>query len=310
MSLRLENLESAPSECRLHQDKALFANIYMRRYTQSLEGKIAELEAQLLRAHQIEVCRSQRQVPDDSTLLNDVDRNSDSNEPGKEQNPVPLLDTGRNSAHTHGLAEEYRTFETQQVQHLVVPACASASNNPFSPPISSLGLVKSPISGDKCGHISLLTSILATLTRGSPFGGHTPGDRPLSHIHLSTDIANQLLNPNYSIRLPDSAEDALIQVYLERVNPRYPFLHVNTFLGWYKTWKGRPKENPTADQQDRWQDFFVTMVHQRETFLRSLKTLTLSQVQAVSILLTPQVSQNDIATSQVRPLQANLNDNF
>lgn len=108
--------------------------------------------------------------------------------------------------------------------------------------------------------MSLLTSILATLTKGTPCGISPPGDHALSHVYLSPHIATQLLSPNHSLRLPIQVEDALIKIYLERVNPRYPFLHVSTFLEWYETWKARPKEHQIPNNKDRWKDFFVIMV--------------------------------------------------
>jgi hypothetical protein len=236
------------------------------RYTRSLEERIAELEAQLSQTHQIETSHSQQRVIvqsapiDDSTVLDEVDRGFESNESESERNSVRLLDTGRHSSHTHELEERYSALETQQAQHLVVPTCTSTSEISFSSPLYATGFVASPIAGDKCGHTSLLTSILATLTKGAPCGISPPGDRALSHIQLSAQIATQLLSTDHSVRLPKNVEDALIKIYLQRVNPRYPFLHVSTFLEWYETWKARPKERSIPNQKDRWKDFFVTMV--------------------------------------------------
>ncbi|OKP10689.1 hypothetical protein PENSUB_3992 [Penicillium subrubescens] len=245
-------------------------NVNVCRYTRSLEERIAELEAQLSQTHQIETSNSQQRVViqsapiDDSTVLDDVDRNPERNESEPVRNSVRLLDAELDSSHTHAFDEANLALETQHAQHLVVPSCTSTSGITFSSPLYTTGLITSSIPGDQCGHTSLLTSILATLTKGAPCGISPPGDRALSHVHLSPNIATQLLSPDHFIRLPKHVEDTLIKIYLERVNPRYPFLHVSTFLEWYETWKARPKEQPIPNQKYRWKDFFVTMVWSKE----------------------------------------------
>jgi hypothetical protein len=254
-------------------------NINMCRYTRSLEGRIAELEAQLSQTHSIETSNSQQRAViqsasiDDSTGLNGADRNPERYESEPERNAVRLLDTGRDFTHTHELDGGYPAHETQHAQHLVVPTCTSTSEVTLSSPVYNTGPVASPIAGDKCGHTSLLTSILATLSKGASCGISPPGDRALSYVHLSPHIATQLLSPDHSVRLPKNVEDALIKIYLERVNPRYPFLHVSTFMEWYETWKARPKENPLPTQKDRWKDFFVTMVRSKEQALLYLSRM-------------------------------------
>ncbi|KAJ5370757.1 uncharacterized protein N7496_006849 [Penicillium cataractarum] len=255
--------------------------------TESLEEKIAELEAQLPRTHQAEAFHSRRQVVfqpstgDSPALSTEAVRCDERAISEPEGNCVPLLGSQRDSSDNLGSTEGLCETETERAQQLCVPVCTSISNISVSSPLHSTGLIGSPIFGDKCGHTSLLTSILATLARGSPCGISAHGDRALRNVYLSPHITTQLLNPDHSIRLPSEVEDALVKIYLERVNPRYPFLHVSTFLEWYETWKARPMERLAGEQNERWKDFFVKMV------------------QAVSILLTPQVSQNDIATSQV-----------
>jgi hypothetical protein len=174
-----------------------------------------------------------------------------------------MPDTRRSFPHVTEVGEQHDVLETQRSPRLVLPTCASGTHALFSSPSYFPGLVGSPISGDKCGHTSLFISILATLAKGTSCGGYGSGVRPLGQIEMSSNITNQLLNPDHSSRLPTDFQDALVQIYLERVNPRYPFLHVGTFLGWYKTWKARPKEQPMVDQKDRWTDFFVTMVHSK-----------------------------------------------
>lgn len=252
------------------------------RYTRSLEERIAELEAQLSQTHQIETSNSQQRVTiqsapiNDPTVLDDVGRNRERNESEREWNSLRVLDNGRCPTHTHELGEGHPALETQQSRHLIVPTCTSTSEITFSSPLHTTSLIASPIAGDKCGHTSLLTSILATLTKGTPCGISPPGDRALSHVHLSPHTAIQLLSPDNSVRLPKTVEDALIKIYLERVNPRYPFLHVSTFLEWYETWKARPKKNSVPNQKDRWKDFFVTMVRSRSNVFVPLNDANLS----------------------------------
>lgn len=231
----------------------------MHRYTRSLEERIAELEAQLTRTPQTEVSPSRRRITvhsataDESNLSNDKDRNSENIDSGPEQYSTPRQDTRSGLSHV--------TEVEEQSPPLVVPTCASRTHASFSSPSYSLGLLGSSISGDTYGHNSLLTSILATLAKSTSCGGYAPGGRPLGQIELYPNIANHPLSLDHSTRVPIEFQDTLVQIYLERVNPRYPFLHVGTFLGWYKTWKARPKDQPTADPKDRWTDFFVTMVH-------------------------------------------------
>lgn len=239
----------------------------MHRYTRSLEEKIAELEAQLTRTPQAEASPSRRRVTihsataDGSNLSNDEHRNSENTESEPEQHSTPQQNTRSGLPHVTEVGEQHDVLDTQRSPPLVVPTCASKTHSLFSSPSYSLGLLGSPISGDECTHSSLLTSILATFSKGTSCGGYESGVRPLGQIELSPNIANPLLSPDHSTRVPIDSQDALVQIYLERVNPRYPFLHVRTFLGWYKTWKARPKEQPTADPKDRWTHFFVTMVH-------------------------------------------------
>lgn len=102
--------------------------------------------------------------------------------------------------------------------------------------------------------------MLAALSSGNPCGTRASQNDSLRDIRIPSSEAVQSIIPKHSIRLSDSASDALIEIYLQRVNPRYPFLHGDTFLGWYQSWKAFGSVEPTADQKDRWKDFFVVMV--------------------------------------------------
>jgi hypothetical protein len=236
----------------------------MFRYTRSLEEKVAELEAQLLETHQAEGSHSRRQAViqpsagDNPALSTERVRSNECAASGSEGNFVPLIGSRRDSGTTEGLCDT----ETERAQPICVPVCASTSNISLSSPLHSTGLIRSPVVGDNCGHTSLLTSMLTTLASGGPCGISTcgDGDRALRNIYLSPHITTQLLNPDHSVRLPTDVEDALIKIYLERVNPRYPFLHLGTFLEWYESWKARPRDRYVGEQNARWKDFFVTMV--------------------------------------------------
>ncbi|CAG8641271.1 unnamed protein product [Penicillium salamii] len=122
------------------------------------------------------------------------------------------------------------------------------------------------------GHSSLLIGIIATLARGA--GEATSELSSGSNGSVLSMLTDQSFPLDRSLRISDEASDRLVRIYLERVNPRYPFLHLKTFLGWYESWKARSHMNTTKDQHCLWQDFFVTMVH------------------AVALLLTPQTLYN------------------
>ncbi|KAI9928473.1 hypothetical protein MW887_002518 [Aspergillus wentii] len=74
----------------------------------------------------------------------------------------------------------------------------------------------------------------------------------------------------------DHTEHDLIQTYLERVNPRYPSLHQDTFKDWYSSWK----DGRILPDEEKWKSFFVNMVF------------------SISLLITPQVSPDEMKLSQ------------
>ncbi|PYH41583.1 nitrilase [Aspergillus saccharolyticus JOP 1030-1] len=76
-------------------------------------------------------------------------------------------------------------------------------------------------------------------------------------------------------------QNDLIRIFLERVNPRYPFLHEETFVNWYAAWRCSKQSNQSLPAEERWKEFFVKMAF------------------AVSLLIAPQVSPEDMKTSQV-----------
>lgn len=79
----------------------------------------------------------------------------------------------------------------------------------------------------------------------------------------------------------DPKELTLIQTYLERVNPRYPFLHEETFLQWYHSWKNQLRSGDILPPEERWKSFFMRMAF------------------SVSLLLSAQVSPEERRTSNV-----------
>ncbi|RAL14862.1 nitrilase [Aspergillus homomorphus CBS 101889] len=80
--------------------------------------------------------------------------------------------------------------------------------------------------------------------------------------------------------ISSATQNKLIQIFLERVNPRYPFLHEETFVGWYDTWQSSKRLGQLLPAEERWKEFFVKMAF------------------AVSLLIAPQVSPEDMTTSQ------------
>lgn len=76
-------------------------------------------------------------------------------------------------------------------------------------------------------------------------------------------------------------ELALIQAYLERVNPRYPFLHEDTFLEWYSSWKKLQQIGGDIPADEHWKCFFIQMAF------------------AVSLLIASQVSPEERSLSNV-----------
>lgn len=110
-----------------------------------------------------------------------------------------------------------------------------------------------PDSEAHSGHSSLLIGIIATLARA--------GSVDSSNASILSSLPDYSFSSDRSLRMTDEMSDRLVQIYLERVNPRYPFLHLDTFLGWYESWKARPPMD-TRDQNSLWKDFFVTMVRQ------------------------------------------------
>lgn len=209
--------------------------ISIGRYTRSLEEKIAALEAR------VPIEERDNSLEGDTALDNDA------------TSEQPL------SEHVNTSYADRRAAEVRDTQSLVIPTCEAPAMNfpsPFYSAVSNVSL----LAEDQCGHSSLLIGILATLTSGNPCGIAPQRNDVWREINLSSPIAERAVKGDRQIELPSHVEDALVEIYLERVNPRYPFLHVETFSGWYKSWKTRRHSEINPDQQDRWIDFIVAMV--------------------------------------------------
>lgn len=86
------------------------------------------------------------------------------------------------------------------------------------------------------------------------------------------------------LRFSDQKEQALIQTYLERVNPRYPFIHEEQFLAWFALWKDLQNSGGDIPAGEQWKSFFIQMAF------------------AVSLLIAPQVSPEERRLSNVSEL--------
>lgn len=157
---------------------------------------------------------------------------------------------------------------TDNARSFIIPTCPT-HKVPSSSLLHAEASDRQLVAGDQCGHSGLLVSILAALSSGNPCGIKSSQTGTLRDIRIPSSEASQLNTPRHSTYLSDSVSDALIEVYLQRVNPRYPFLHGDAFLGWYRSWKASRKTEPTANQKDRWKDFFVVMVWVRIPMLCS-----------------------------------------
>lgn len=214
-----------------------FSLISIGRYIRSLQEKIADLESR-------GPCETR-----DPSLHNDSALESDNI---LEQAHYEQADT------PHG---DQRASEVLDAQSLIVPSCEGPVIA-FPSLLHDIASNTPEIPGDHCGHSSLLIGVLATLTSGNPCGIAPQRNGP-GQINVSSPVAEKTLHPSHQIDLPFHVEDTLVKIYLERVNPRYPFLHVDIFSRWYKAWKIRRHSGPTTGRWDRWKDFIVIMVRQK-----------------------------------------------
>ncbi|CAG8016491.1 unnamed protein product [Penicillium olsonii] len=191
---------------------------------------------------------------------------------------TPLSQGSSITRQTRNLRDEGESLSSPRRAHTPIPSEYSSSRPSLPVPLSH-ATETSTNSQSVFDHSSLLIGIIVSLTSTGSVGG-TSVQPHGSYAPILSALIDQSLSPDCPVRISDEVSDRLVQIYLERVNPRYPFLHLDTFLGWYESWKDGSRANTPSDQGLLWQEFFVTMVH------------------AVALLLTPQVSLGDIATSQ------------
>lgn len=88
--------------------------------------------------------------------------------------------------------------------------------------------------------------------------GSTPSITVLPPLH--TPQSGSLEGTNYEKEIPSQTQDELIQIFLKRVNPRYPFLHEETFIAWYDAWKASRNLGVPLPPEEQWKAFFIKMV--------------------------------------------------
>lgn len=114
-------------------------------------------------------------------------------------------------------------------------------------------------------------------TSGMSNYGFNAGFRPEFEGTKTDESGTTFKNVQFS----NEKERALIQTYLERVNPRYPFIYEEHFLEWYSSWKDLQQVRCDTPAGEQWMSFFIQMAF------------------AVSLLLAPQVSPEERRLSNV-----------
>ncbi|KAJ5375070.1 hypothetical protein N7517_007076 [Penicillium concentricum] len=229
-------------------------------YTRALEERIVDLESQIPHKRPANISVSRKTTTQESPHQRSTETDHVSQVSLAPRPPYPRsIDQARASSDSVSLRS-------------LAPCPSLALPSPYA--VEGL-----PDPRGQCGHSSLLIGILATLT-STDSSGLSQTQPESSNAHTFSQLTDQVLQADRVPRLSTETSDRLVQIYLERVNPRYPFLHLTTFLGWYESWKAHSQMDRARDQQSLWKDYFVTMVH------------------AVALLLTPRVSVDDIATSQ------------
>ncbi|GKZ36304.1 hypothetical protein AbraIFM66950_007338 [Aspergillus brasiliensis] len=110
--------------------------------------------------------------------------------------------------------------------------------------------------------------------------GSTPSITILPSVVHGSPHPGPLEGTNYEMEISSQTQDELVQIFLKRVNPRYPFLHEETFIAWYDTWKATRNLGVLLPPEEQWKAFFIKMAL------------------AVSLLIAPRVSPRDMKVSQ------------
>ncbi|KIV99833.1 hypothetical protein, variant [Verruconis gallopava] len=96
-----------------------------------------------------------------------------------------------------------------------------------------------------------------------------------SMLHNSSE--KTLFMPHALIAsIPRDVEDLLLNVYRERAQIQYPFLHWDTFMTWFASWKAC---TPAQYASRSWQGFFVNLVYATALLLRPFPRIGKSDAQ-------------------------------
>ncbi|KAJ6173536.1 hypothetical protein N7485_006348, partial [Penicillium canescens] len=271
-----DNCTTANEECISSEPVTRRARVSTE-YARALEERIVDLESQAgQRSENTTPVSRQGTAQDTPRSRNDGSLNKRTFERAISEPESDIDSRTSRRQINQNLSQDGSSSNPQAAQ---VPLLASTAPRPTPPlPYSNAGEAL-PVPQGQCGHSSLLIGILATLANSDPCVSPIKQHETPNAI-ISSPFTDQISQSNRLLRLPREVSDRLVQIYLERVNPRYPFLHLDTFLGWYESWKAHSYLDSARHEQGLWKDYFVTMVH------------------AVALLLTPRVSESDIATSQ------------
>jgi hypothetical protein len=204
------------------------------RYTRALEERIVDLESQIPDKRPENLSASQQTPTQESPHQRGNETDHDSQASLASRPPYPCS----------------------------MPYAGASLASPFPHVVEGL-----PDIHAQCGHSSLLIGILATLT-GNETSGYLQTQSESPNAPIFSQFTKQVSQADRVPRLSNETSDRLVQIYLERVNPRYPFLHLATFLGWYESWKSRSQIDRARHQQSLWKDYFVTMVWIKYSLIR------------------------------------------
>lgn len=218
------------------------------RYTRALEERIVNLESQIPDKRSENLSASQQAPTQESPYQR-----------GNETDHVSQASLASRSPYPHSMPRAGASSDTATLRS---SATGASLDLPFPHVVEGL-----PDTHGQCGHSSLLIGILATLT-GTETSGflQTQSEGPIATIF--SQFTKQVSQADRVPLFSNETSDRLVQIYLERVNPRYPFLHLATFLGWYESWKSRSQMDRARHQQSLWKDYFVIMVWIKYSLIR------------------------------------------
>ncbi|OQD87808.1 hypothetical protein PENANT_c005G02572 [Penicillium antarcticum] len=247
-------------------------------YAKALEERIMDLESQAGRVSEHTSPVSRQGIAQDTPRSrNDGSLSNKRTFERAISEPESDIDPRASRRRLYQNLSQYGSSSNPQAAQVPLPASTGPRQTPPLP--SSNARETLPPPQGQCGHSSLLIGILATLANSNSYVS-SAAQTKTPDVSIPSPFTDQISQSDRPISLSREASDRLVHIYLERVNPRYPFLHRDTFLGWYESWKAHSHLDRVRHQQGLWKDYFITIVH------------------AVALLLTPRVSESDIATSQ------------